>query len=547
MAKISRRGPPPAEPDLPTNIEAERTVLGYLLRGGAWRDDIGAHDFAFEREQIVWHAMAAIHAAGDDINRSRLCVELGEKKLKHIGPGYIADLDGDPKMRIEPFVAKLHEATALRNILHHAHILMGHLHSGDRTADDLIEMGASAFADLQRGRSHEEPPPSVPTWPEPIHEDGFHGIAGELVRRIEPHTEADPAALLVQCLTAWGSLIGRGPYYLAEADRHHTNLYCLLVGVTSKGRKGTSWGRIHGVFEAIDQRWAEDCQLSGLGSGEALIDSLNQDDPRRLLMEGEFARMLAVIAREGTTLSAVLRNLWDKGRADITSRAKQAHVKGGHLSVIAHITREELRRRLGETEIANGLVNRFLIACAKRSQELPFGGDSINFGDLPRRLREVTDLARKAGNTAFVFDPAARDIWEAAYHDLSEGKPGLFGAVTGRAEAQVVRLALIYMLLDGAAVIGAAHLNAALAVWRYCQDSARYVFGHAIGDPTADKVLRKLREAKELSKTEIRDLFGRNESSGEIDRGLAVLVEMGLATYRTHDTGGRPITIWRAL
>jgi hypothetical protein len=34
-------------------------------------------------------------------------------------------------------------------------------------------------------------------------DDAYHGIAGELVRAIEPTTEADPAAILLQFLAAF--------------------------------------------------------------------------------------------------------------------------------------------------------------------------------------------------------------------------------------------------------------------------------------------------------------------------------------------------------
>ena len=49
--------------------------------------------------------------------------------------------------------------------------------------------------------------------------------------------------------------------------------------------------------------------------------------------------------------------------------------------------------------------------------------------------------------------PPARKAWSAAYARLSEGYPGLFGAVTGRAEAQCLRLALAYALMRGASEI----------------------------------------------------------------------------------------------
>jgi hypothetical protein len=170
MTSTSRKHEPPPEQTLPDNIEAEHVVLGYLMQGGAWREDIAAHDFAGEREQTVWHAMRAIHVARDEIDRQRLAVELGEKKLKRVGIGYLAELGEGcfREMRIEPYVAKLHDATARRDILHHTHILVTHLHSGDRTADELIGMAVDAFGGMQaghgNGRFTYENVPSIWTW-----------------------------------------------------------------------------------------------------------------------------------------------------------------------------------------------------------------------------------------------------------------------------------------------------------------------------------------------------------------------------------------------
>ena len=73
-----------------------------------------------------------------------------------------------------------------------------------------------------------------------------------------------------------------------------------------------------------------------------------------------------------------------------------------------------------------------------------------------------------------------RIVWETIYGRLSEGQPGLLGAVTSRAEAQTVRLALIYALLDGASNIDLPHIMAALAVWEYLRGIRR---AHLRGEP----------------------------------------------------------------
>jgi hypothetical protein len=93
----------------------------------------------------------------------------------------------------------------------------------------------------------------VPEWPDPPGEEAFHGIVGEIVRAIEPHTETDMAGLLVQFLVAFGSLIGRCIYFMAEADKHYSNLFANLIGQTAKGRKGTSWGIVGRLLSEVDE------------------------------------------------------------------------------------------------------------------------------------------------------------------------------------------------------------------------------------------------------------------------------------------------------
>ncbi len=367
---------------------------------------------------------------------------------------------------------------------------------------------------------------------------------------IEPHTEADPAALLVQSLVAWGSLAGRGPYYLAESDFHHSNEYAVLVGTTSKGRKGTSWGRIGHVLAVIDAHWTEDRLLAGLGSGEALFDAASEEDRRTLVIESEFARLLAVVSRDGSTISASLRNGWDTGTLAIRTRQNKVKVTGAHLSMIGHITREELLRRLDSTESANGFGNRILWVCAKRCQILPFGGGDMTIGsNLLARLQEATAFARRMGNTRVRFDDEAAQLWEQVYPDLSEGQPGLLGSMTSRAEAHVVRLALIYALLDRADRIRVEHLRAGLAVWNYCAASARFIWGNALGDPTADEILHALRAAgaEGMTRWDVMNHFSRHKKAEELDRAIGVLAERGLIRTATEDTGGRPVVRYRAV
>ena len=108
------------------------------------------------------------------------------------------------------------------------------------------------------------------------------------------------------------------------------------------------------------------------------------------------------------------------------------------------------------------------------------------------------------------LEPAARERWIDIYTELSTGRPGLTGATTARAEAHVVRLALIYALLDYSEQICLEHLEAALAVWRYSAASAAWIFGDSLGDPTADEIWAAAKERPAgLTRTEVSDMFSR--------------------------------------
>ncbi|MCS6304899.1 MAG: DUF3987 domain-containing protein [Nitrospira sp.] len=411
-------------------------------------------------------------------------------------------------------------------------------------------------------------------WPE-LDSAALHGLAGEVVQTIGPHTEADLVAILVQLLVAFGNCLNRAPHFLAEADRHGMNLNAVLVGETAKGRKGTSWGHVRRIFQSVDCDWVSTRILNGLSSGEGLIwavrDEITKDEPLReggrvtgefqtvvtdrgvtdkrlLVLESEFAGTLRVMGRDGNTLSAIVRQAWDSGNLRTMTKNSPAQATEAHISIIAHITKDELCRLLDATEASNGFCNRFLWVCVKRSKMLPEGGNLSDsaLDPLARRLSEAVQFGRGMGKIE--RDEAARAQWREVYPALSEGKPGLLGGVVSRAEAQVMRLACLYALLDRSYVVTPVHLRAALAVWEYCEASTQYIFGHRLGDPIADGLLSALRQHPQgMTKTEIRDWFGRNRKASEIDRGLAVLANQELARTVEVRSSGRPIERWLAM
>lgn len=414
-------------------------------------------------------------------------------------------------------------------------------------------------------------------WPEPPAGAAHHGLAGEFVHLVSPHSEADPVALLVQLLVGFGSLIGRGPHFRAEADKHYTNLYAVLVGETSRGRKGTAWGHVRARLRFVDADWGAQRIQDGLSSGEGLISAVRdpsykrealkqngrvtgyQDievdggipDKRLLVVQPEFASVAAVMERDGNTLSATIRQGWDSGELRVMNKNSPLKATGAHISLIGHITAEELRRTVTRTELGNGFANRIIWVCVQRSRILPDGGalETVDFSPFLTRLREAVEFAKGLGDTELKRDDGARALWYEVYEELSAGKPGLLGAVTARAEAQTMRLATLYALLDCSCEIKRVHLEAGLALWRYAESSAQFIWGDSLGDPVADDILRALRAAGAtgMTRTQISGIFGRNREASQIGRALAALVSRGLARLEKERTGGRDAERWHSV
>jgi hypothetical protein len=138
---------------------------------------------------------------------------------------------------------------------------------------------------------------------------------------------------------------------------------------------------------------------------------------------------------------------------------------------------------------------------------------------------------------------------ESEYAALTESRPGLWGAITSRSEAHVLRLSMIYAALDRADAIADTHVLAALALWRFCDRSAAYLFGGSVGDRDADAILAALRAKPEgMTRSEIRRaVFQDHRTSDEVARALGLLLRFGLVRQEMiTDTGGRPAERWFA-
>jgi hypothetical protein len=391
-------------------------------------------------------------------------------------------------------------------------------------------------------------------WPA-LDADALYGYAGDFLRAVELYTESDPVALLLTFLNAFGNVVGRSAYYRVGGDRHYGNLFACLVGSSSRARKGTSLGYVLDVFAGVDAAWSER-RVSGLSSGEGVINAVRDadinandgtftasggvSDKRLWIIESEFGSVLKVLKRDGNTLSAVLRNAWDRGELSVLTRREPLRASNVHASILGHITQDELRRYLDATDVFNGFANRFLWACVRRSKLLP-NASAPTLDALRQRLAGITQQAKTIGEMR--RSPSADALWRDVYSSLVSEKRGLWDAATSRAEAQTLRLSMLYALLDGSSTIDEPHLRAALAVWRYCDESARLIFTPADdgGTETAleAKIRRVVRQRPGIMRTELRDAISHKLKAAELERALTWLSGRGEIERRPSVENGR--------
>lgn len=425
-----------------------------------------------------------------------------------------------------------------------------------------LQKAQSAMAaDGVRGSSHGvDSDPHRIDYPT-LDDAAFHGLAGDFVREIEPHSEADPAGILLHTIIGFGCLSGPKPHVLVERTPHPPRLNCLIVGRSALARKGTAWSSPKYLLSKVDPHWAMNRIKSGLSSGEGLIDqvrdSLEDDtgdagaeDKRLLVVETEFSSALKVMERSGNTLSAVLRDAWDCGNLSTMTKHSRLTASGAHVCVVGHITVDELLRLLNVTEQANGLANRFLFAFVRRSKLLPSGCGIPEevFESFAARFSHVAEVAQTRGR--LTRDAEAEELWKSIYPHIEEDRPGLTAAILARGAAQVLRLSLVFALLDeeeanrNETAIRTPHLLAALAIWDYAKACTLRIFGDSIGDPISDRLLSVIKSGPQTD-TDLYEVLGKRDG-GRKAPALERLVKLEMVHSVKQVTAGRPVTWWHA-
>lgn len=428
-------------------------------------------------------------------------------------------------------------------------------------ADDPSSASArSALIDLIDRQEPKNAPGNI-SWPQ-LSSSALTGLLGEFVEMACKKSEADPAAVAATFLVRFGIEAGTSAYVSVGEGRHRPRLNGVIVGESSKARKGTSAGPVKTVFAGLHSP----CQTSSgpLSSGEGLIYAVRDEqtsyvvdrktgegqqqvtdpgveDKRLFVLDEEFANALNATMRDGNNLSGVIRGLYDDGDAAPLTKSNKIGTTGAHVGIISHITISELKAKLSKTEQLNGFGNRFLWICARRQCMVPFPEPIPDYERtiLRKLIQERLEHAFRGGE--YRFSAEARGLWSEAYPRLSMAHKGLAGCMINRGEAHIVRLALINALLALHKQIELEDLEAAISFWSYCEQSALYLFGGEQGDSRKQKILTALTAQPRMARNEIRErVFQKHVSSEALTALLKEMEEENLIESLVERTGGAP-------
>ncbi|MDK1473287.1 DnaB-like helicase N-terminal domain-containing protein [Streptomyces sp. 549] len=569
----------------PQDLDAEQSVLGAMLLSEAAVTDVAATmdpaDHYRPAHETIHRAIQQLHDEGqavDPITLTRHLEQSGD--LNRVGgPGYLHSLvNAVPSASHAEYYAEIvRDKAERRRLIETGSRIVQAASAPDADASQvraaiLAEVATLTVQDRANGPETDDAPDGPPNplydpqngirrphrpGPTP-HPDVFSGWVGETVRELDGTTEADPVAVLVNLLSAAGAVIGRRPHVMVGNDRHPCLIWALTIGPTSTGRKGSATSTARRVLaEALPAFFGPEHTPRGLNSGEGLIEYVKDDDSddadpasadkRLWVLESEYAVTMSRGRREGSSLPGVLRQAWDGDSLGSMVR-DSLKATDPHIAILGHITPEEFRAKMQDSEMAGGTYNRFLPIFCHRNLILPGsrGANPELVSNLAGSWRTVLDDAARVDTVKFSPDAWALycDVVYPALSDDSAG--GVIAQFTARAAPYVQRVAMVYALCDHTDTITETHMRAAWHLLDYARASAVHLLGHVTGNPKVNKLSDAVRAAGPdgLSADQVRRLF-KNTTRAERDRLTAELLDQPGYVRTQRPTRGRPTTVIR--
>jgi hypothetical protein len=383
----------------------------------------------------------------------------------------------------------------------------------------------------------------------------WQGLFSDYRELVADTTEAADAFHFATFLQVFGCTIGRS-LFVYHATRLYPNFFVCLVGRSGLTRKDTAWSRGSDILNRLftypdDERNPPFRVVKGIRSYEGLLDELSGVRKVRLIQVGELLSILAKAKQDSLgNIIPALTELYDS--PDILNPpVHQKEVKPSNepfLSIMAGTTQDWLQKALTEQDIYGGFANRWLYFSGAAKDPLPNPAkvNPSNRNKLVSNLNEIREWAESVPDGEILISPEAAALFENYYreHYRRCQEPGLIPTLIVRIQDFIWKMALLYAANNKSTVISANHIEAAMAVGTYLEESVKEVFssfGMSNGKAQEMKLLHLLRtEGRPMS---LRDIYRRlNMSARDLDNLAAPLLKIALIkTSPQNNKSGRSV------
>lgn len=370
-----------------------------------------------------------------------------------------------------------------------------------------------------------------------------------------PHTEAYAAGLAAEYLSGMGAIIGPDVFVKQGPSQHPARINVLLIGESGYGRKGTAHSLIEKVLSEATDEFFPDHVVDGLASGPGLSRALinlgrqaqtsnRPIDYRLWIVEEEAVNILTAGSRGANNMSAVIRKAFDSGSINVHRARSSVVINGAHICIVGHMTEEELRGRLPRVDAINGFMNRFMMIGVKfteaKTQKATIIPDAT-MDEIVNLTVDAIDFTRSYAPLQVGWETGIDDEYDDFRREhiaRTKDLRGAYGAAVRRADTHVLRMATLFAALDRQQKIKGKHLESAIGMWTYAQETARYVFSQPDEHADEDMILAALQMAgpRGLNSQERRRLVGQNyQRLADAERAL---IDQGRIVIREIPSGG---------
>lgn len=393
-------------------------------------------------------------------------------------------------------------------------------------------------------------------------EDAFYGLAGKMAMEISPINGISKEAVLFQFLICMSTLCAHKFFYSIGGKRIYSADYLVLVGNTGSSKKGTSFSDVKYFFDKFYPEFSTQRLKTGVNSGEGLINSIrdrvtsiekNEKGKERevtkdegalskivLFLETEFSRLLKAGKRDGSTVTECYRNAWDGVPLEINTSQRSIRSTDYCVSLIAHITPKELRSLVSDIDSSNGYLNRFMFCLISGGEPKPFpeSFDRVNFSFI-NEFSELLSFINSMDNGEVVLADNAKDLYLEIYNEFYYRSEDKITELISRNTQHLLKMAMLYAIIDQSPVISNEHLKAAKALIDYSAASIQELFGNDILSKKESKVLKYLstQEGKSTRGKIQSDCFKNNSSKEELDSIQESLIMKKMIEVSTSENG----------